>query len=538
MAMTSSSMRVYSFSFTKRIQTRCQSQSSLFTLSARRSTTVAQHADNGDDRLQLVNEVKVKPFDAIPGQQGKLATYINVFRNGGLARLDKYFTWRRNTLGPVWKESIGVISGVVVADPSATEAVVRAEGKYPRRLPLEPWLLYRKMGGYSLGVFLAEGEDWQRHRSVLLKPLLRPKEVASHTDTLNEVSDDLIAKIRRVHATPDKSSSTMDDELARWSMEGMAAILFNRRLGLLSDSVDPMSEEFINATKDFFRYSEALFFLPFKLQVKLNLPAWKGIRRTAKSIFDITEFHIKESIAAKKSSSDDPSIDDDGHIRHIIPYMNDSGKLTDGEILASTAELFGAAADSTSNTMVWTLDLLAWNRNVQEKLHEEITGVVKKGDKITQEHLKHLHYLKAVIRESMRLYSVLPFFTRILASDVVLCGYHVPAGTTVIVHVGLMSRDPQFFDNPDQFIPERWLRSDKPIPRLNQFAALPFATGPRQCIGRRLAELEMHLCVAKIVQNFILEPNSDSPLKPRMRLILAGDKPLNVKFVERQQKSI
>ncbi|XP_070580309.1 cytochrome P450 10-like [Ptychodera flava] len=449
--MALSPNRVLTLLLTRRGQTCCQSQSSL-TSSVRRSTTVAQPVDKGDDRPKLIKESEVKPFEAIPGQQSKLATYINVFRNGGLARLDKYFTWRRKHLRSCWKESIGVVSGVVVADPSATEAVVRAEGKYPRRLPMEPWLLYRKMGGYSLGVFLAEGEDWQRHRSVLLKPLLRPKEVASHTDTLNEVSDDLIAKIRRVPATTGKSSSTMDDELARWSMEGMAAILFNRRLGLLSDSVDPLSEEFIKASKDFFTYSEALFFLPLKLQVKLNLPAWKNVRQAAKSIFDITEFHIKESITARKRSSDESNIDDDGHIRHIIPYMNDSGKLTDGEILASTAELFGAAVDTTSSTMVWILDLLAWNRNVQEKLHEEITGVVKKGDKITQEHLKHLHYLKAVIRESMRLYAVAPFFTRILASDVILGGYHVPAGTTVIVHVGLMSRDPQFFDNPDKFI--------------------------------------------------------------------------------------
>ncbi|XP_070540550.1 cytochrome P450 10-like [Ptychodera flava] len=532
MAIAMTSLRKSWLVFGQRPWT-CQSPRQVLTTSVRMRTTVAQSVQGSSDRHNQIHDTKVKPFEDIPGQQSKLATYINIFRKGGLARFDEYFTWRRNTLGPIWKESIGVMSGVVVADPSATEAVVRAEGKYPRRMPMEPWLLYRKMGGYSLGVFLAEGEDWQRHRSVLLKPLLRPKEVASHTDTLNEVSDDLIAKIRRVHATPGQSSGTMDDELARWSMEGIAATLFERRLGLLADSVDPTSEKFIKSVKDFFHYSETLLYLPFKLQVKLNLPAWKGLREAARSLFEITEFHVKENISDKTKSAGESAVDSEGHIRHIIPYLYESGKLSDGEVLANAAEMFGAAVDTTSSTMVWILDLLAWNRNVQEKLHEEITGVVKKGEKITQEHLKHLHYLKAVIRESMRVYPVTPAFSRILASDAVLCGYHVPAGTAVIVHSGLMSRDPQYFENPDQFIPERWLRSDKPIPRLNQFAALPFATGPRQCIGRRLAELEMHLCIAKIVQNFVLEPNSNQPLKPKMRLLQVCDKPLNLKFLER-----
>ncbi|XP_070578572.1 cholesterol side-chain cleavage enzyme, mitochondrial-like [Ptychodera flava] len=325
---------------------RCPSQSSLFTLYVRRSSRVAQSVDKSDARPKLIRDSEVKPFEAIPGQQSKLATYINVFRNGGVTKIDKYFSWRRNILGPIWKERIGIYSGVMVAEPSATEAVIRVEGKYPRRTTLEPWLLQRKMGGYSLGIFLAEGEDWQHHRSVLLKPLLRPKEVASHTDTLNEVSDDLIDKIRRVHATTGKSSNTMDDELARWSMEGVAAILFNKRLGLLSDSVDPMSEEFIKAIKDFFRYSKSLFYLPFKLQVKLNLPAWKGVRRTAKTLFDITEFHIKEGIAANERSSVDSNIDDVGHIRQIIRYMYESGKFTEGEMQASATELFVAAVDT------------------------------------------------------------------------------------------------------------------------------------------------------------------------------------------------
>ncbi|XP_070577396.1 1,25-dihydroxyvitamin D(3) 24-hydroxylase, mitochondrial-like [Ptychodera flava] len=488
----------------------------------RQLTTAAPQSDGVGSDGPTSNRNDVKPFEDIPRSKSKLSTYIDLFRHGGLSRMDKYILWRRQTFGPIWREIFGIFDSVIVADPVAAEAVTRAEGKYPRRQPVEPWLLYRKLDGYSIGVFLAEGEEWQRHRTVLNKPLLRPKEVASHTSTLNDVADDLVAKIRRVHAKSDKTS--LNDDVYRWSMEGIAATLFERRLGLLRDAVDPRSEEFIQAVKDFFKYTESLVYLPLKLQVKLNMPAWKGLRRAAKTLFDVTEFHMKETIASKGTG--------DGS-REIISYLYSTGKLSDGEILADATELFSAAVDTTSTTMIWVLDLLAWNEDVQQKLYQEISSVVPKGQEITQEHLRNLHYIKAVVRESMRLYPVAPASSRILASDVVLCGYHVPAETVVVVHTGLMSRDPELFEDPDKFLPERWMRSEQQIPRVNQYAAQPFAMGPRQCIGRRLAELEMYLCIAKIIQNFVLEPNNDQPLQPRLRFLQIGDKPLRLKFHDR-----
>ncbi|XP_077992026.1 25-hydroxyvitamin D-1 alpha hydroxylase, mitochondrial-like [Glandiceps talaboti] len=477
-----------------------------------------------------------KPFEQIPSTSNKFVTYLDIIRNGGVSKMDKFFMMRRQQFGPIWREDLGGLAGVFVADPNAAAAVFRSEGKYPRRPPVDPWLLYRKLGGYSLGVFLSDGEDWHRHRSVLIKPLLRPKQVASHTDTLSTVADDLVAKIRRLRDDADgKLTTNIDDEVFRWSMEAVASTLFEKRLGLLKDTVDPTSEKFIQAAKDFFRHSESVIFFPsLKLQVKLNLPAWRKMRENARIIFEITEMHMNTRIAEGEQTLVSTESDGEKTFQHIIPYLMSSGKLSSGEILANAAELFGAAVDTTSNTMLWTLDLLAWNPDVQERLHQEITNVVPKGEKISQEHLKEFHYLKAVVRESMRLFPVVYGFSRILNKDAVVGGYKVPEGTTVIILTNLMSRDSDNFENPDDFKPERWLRSEKHKHKVNQFASQPFGTGTRQCIGRRISELEMYLCLAKITQNFRLEPNNDKPLEPCTRLILVPDKPLYLKFHERK----
>ncbi|XP_077992014.1 25-hydroxyvitamin D-1 alpha hydroxylase, mitochondrial-like [Glandiceps talaboti] len=483
------------------------------------------------------SNVVAKPFHEMPRPRNKLVTYLDIFRNGGLSKMHQFFTMRRKQFGPVWREDIGVLRGVFVADPNAAAAVFRAEGKHPRRPPVEPWLLFRKMGGYSLGVFLSNGEEWHRHRSVLIKPLLRPKQVAAHTDTLNTVADDLVAKIRRQSGVTGEGNGEviMEDDLYRWSMEAVASTLFEKRLGLLDDIIDPTSEKFIEATKDMFRYSESVVYLPLKMQVKFNMSSWRKMCDGIRTVFEITEMHMNARIAENKDSTEG---DDDGDgektFQHIIPYLMSSGKLSRGEILANAAELFGASIDTTSNTMKWTLDLLAWNPDVQERLHQEITNVVPKGETISQEHLKQFHYLKAVIRESMRLFPVGFVNFRVLDTDIVMSGYTIPAETNIYILTNVMSRDSNNFEKPDAFKPERWLRSEKHKHQVNQFASQPFGAGSRQCIGRRLVELEMYLCLSKIIQNFRLESNNDKPLEPHMKFLLVPDKPLNVKLLERE----
>ncbi|XP_006821153.1 1,25-dihydroxyvitamin D(3) 24-hydroxylase, mitochondrial-like [Saccoglossus kowalevskii] len=188
---------------------------------------------------------------------------------------------------------------------------------------------------------------------------------------------------------------------------------------------------------------------------------------------------------------------------------------------------------STTNTVIFILDLLAWNPEAQEKLYQEIKNVIPEGKSVSQEYLKELHYLKAVVKESMRLRPVTPLLVRILDTDVVLCGYNVPAGKVLTIHSTAMGRNPKLFPNPEKFLPDRWLRSNKESHDINQFTIQPFGFGPRQCVGRRVAELEIYITLTKILQNFRLEPNSDKPLEMTTRLITVPATKLNLKFRDR-----
>lgn len=183
----------------------------------------------------------------------------------------------------------------------------------------------------------------------------------------------------------------------------------------------------------------------------------------------------------------------------------------------------------TSNTTLWWLYNLARFPEVQEKLYQDLESVLGNDEEVTPEHLTKLPYLKACLKESMRLTPSITVLARFLDEDVVLSGYQVPAKTLVLMDLYAASRSEKYFKDPLEFKPERWLRESKEV---HSFSHLQFAFGPRMCLGRRVAELEMYVLICKLLRRFRLEYHH-GPLELRQKLFTVPDKPVKIKFVDR-----
>ena len=150
--------------------------------------------------------------------------------------------------------------------------------------------------------------------------------------------------------------------------------------------------------------------------------------------------------------------------------------------------------------MLSTLYLLAKNPDKQEILRKEIyEKVPERNSPLNSENMKNMPYLRATIKEAMRMKPVVAGTLRRVASNIVLGGYQVPKGYYVVIPSVLMSVDEKNFKRPDEFIPERFLKKG-PCPELESqqpFAFLPLGFGSRMCIGKRIANLELEVLLAR-----------------------------------------
>lgn len=218
----------------------------------------------------------------------------------------------------------------------------------------------------------------------------------------------------------------------------------------------------------------------------------------------------------------------------FLKFLLSSKQLTKEDLLASVIDLLFAGVDTTSNTMQWALYMMGKNPEKQQLLHQQVKSVLNNGEHASAQSLGNLPYLKAWVKETLRLYPVLSTLPRMLNEDLVLSGHSVPAGSQLNIMFYAMGRDENVFKDANEFKPERWLRKhEENNEKINSFASLPFGFGTRMCIGRRLAEMELHLLLARAVQEFHIQYPHTEDIEPVTRGTTIPDRPVRVKFVDR-----
>jgi len=204
-------------------------------------------------------------------------------------------------------------------------------------------------------------------------------------------------------------------------------------------------------------------------------------------------------------------------------------------------DMLFAGVDTTAATTVGVLYHLAKNPDKQQKLREEVRTLLPKPDsKLTVDSLNTIPYLRGCIKESMRLSPILPGGFRASGQDIVLQGYQVPKGTDCALSAVLLQQDDAHFAQSSEFLPERWLKNKAqaagcPSARsAHPFIYLPFGFGPRACIGRRFAEMEIEILVMRIIRQFQLEWNYP-PIEYATSLILTPASDLKFKLTELEE---
>jgi cytochrome P450 len=195
----------------------------------------------------------------------------------------------------------------------------------------------------------------------------------------------------------------------------------------------------------------------------------------------------------------------------------DGSRMTDQQLRDETMTLFLAGHETTALALTWTWYLLAQHPEVETKLLDEWQRVLG-GWPPTAADVPRLRYTERVIQEVMRLYPPVYAIGREAMRDCEIGGYHVPAGTTLLMSQWVMHRHPRYFVAPEVFNPERW--TEEHAKRLPKYAYFPFGGGPRVCIGNTFALLETVLVLATLARQVRFTPLPDHPVRPRALVTL------------------
>ncbi|XP_035720111.1 probable cytochrome P450 12b2, mitochondrial isoform X1 [Vespa mandarinia] len=487
------------------------------------------------------NITTVRSYDDIPGPKpiwliGNTFRFIPFIGEFGNKAFVTQLKMLRDQYGDIVKidglpnkrKTIFIFSSTLI------EKVYRTEGPWPQRIAMESLHYYRinrewiYKGKY--GLTTSQGKDWYDFRTKVNQHMMQPRVINPHIGQMTEIAIEFIQKIRGELRNPItlELPTSFNNEMNKWALESICAIALNHRLGCLKSNIaeDSEPQKMIDSIHDMFN-------LMFRLELMPSL--WRIYNtRTLKKFFNVLD--ILNGIAIKYITQAKEKLHNKTTSNTRERSVLDKLLFIDEQIAYVMAlDMLTAGVDTTSNTCGMLLYHLAMNPRAQEKLHNEIKlALPDKESPITVETMKKIPYLKACLKESLRLSPIAIGTLRTIRDDIVIGGYNIPKDCDIILGHSLLAIDPKEFKNPGEFIPERWIRGETEFPsakNAHPFSYMPFGFGARTCIGRRFAEFEIEILVLKLLQNFRIEWHH-SPLKLHNRLINTIASPLQFKLID------
>ena len=433
--------------------------------------------------------------------------------------------------------------------------------------------------------------------------MLRPEATHSFPALFNPIVGELVEHLRD-RAIADSSRviefADADALLHRFAFDCITQLFFGRRFfrysvrgsdasatgqvetQKLSGVQTIEAQAFIDSVMHIFRGCLTFFYVPVGLSRALRTPRWKRFTRYFQTLFSFAEALVDEKATAVQTASasnSSSSASETGVVGRILADQ----LLTRGDVVASVVDIMGAAVDSTAVALQWALYLFARNPDKQAALREEVLRVMGASSESTigSDQLQQMPYLKATVKEVLRLYPVIPLIGRVTQKPVEMEGGHnFATGTQFNVVTVAAGRSEEIFERADQFIPERWLRAKHETPTangdlsvssspsasectsnntrsvcpvgfgsaatragttgpeqdsINRYSSMAFGFGSRSCVGRRVAEAELYLMIANLVLRFrVLPPAGVAPADYRVddkwQVLLLPKTPISVRL--------
>jgi len=388
---------------------------------------------------------------------------------------------------------------LVINHPDAIKQVLVSNSKnYAKGVGFE--LVKMLLGN---GIIVSDGDAWWRQRR-MIQPAFNKKVIAELTGQMKQINLRLLEKWQSL--AEQQAIIDITEETNQLALEIILRALF-------SDDFDAMCEAsgenpFAILTDDSAR--------DLKLVVK-----YRALTKLVGEL--ITRRRAQESKPMDWLSMFIDARDKETH-----------EPMTDKEMIDEVMTMIVAGSETSATTMNWTWYRLSQHPVVEHRVHEVVDQA--SYEQIPGfEHLDELAYIRQVVEEVLRFYPPVWLFTRKTLEEDTIAGYRVAAGTDIAISPYYIHRHAGFWENPEQFDPERFAPEN--LKKRNKYAYIPFSAGPRRCIGDFFAIVEAQIHFGLMARNFTLEHVADQPVELQPAVNLRTKHPIHMRIKSRKSAS-
>ncbi|KAL7145048.1 hypothetical protein ABFS83_07G052600 [Erythranthe nasuta] len=397
-----------------------------------------------------------------------------------------------NKYGPIMFLKLAHVPAVVISSPDlAKQALKKNDLAFSGR----PYTVASSRLSYSnLDIICSPyGSNWREMRKTMVTHLFSLKQVRSFRNVREDEVSRVIDEIRgKGEYNSDNIAVNLSEVIISFINNFMFRVAFGRRnrdVGLdkrLSDLSLMVVEVFVGD------YFPSLSWIDRLSGMRSEL------ERVFKNLDCLYQEIIEEHLCPNRPNSMDGDVLD-----ILIELMeSSSGSITWDHVKATLMDILGAGTDTTAVSLTWAMTALMKNPSAMKKVQEEIRSLVGSKGRVGEDDIEKLKYLRAVVMETMRLYPASPIAVpRETTKKCTIDGYEIQPKTFVLVNLWAIGRDPKYWENAEEFLPERFLNSNIDV-KGQCFGLLPFGSGRRMCPGITLALASVELALANLLYSF------------------------------------
>ncbi|MBW2212494.1 MAG: cytochrome P450, partial [Deltaproteobacteria bacterium] len=324
------------------------------------------------------------------------------------------------------------------------------------------------------GLVPNDGESWKRQHKLIM-PGFHKMRIDAYGPTMADYTRDM------VRSWKDGEQRDFRNEMVELTLRVVAKTLFDTDLAHDSKTVHQAMEDIA---------------LIDHAQTPIPAPRWWPSERNKRMVraLDAMDGVIGRLVAARRKQKKDRG----DLMSHVVFAADEQGTMSDKQLRDELMTLIFAGHETTAHTLTWAWYLLATNRDRLIKAQREIDATLG-GRPIGVDDLRDLPYLEMCLKESLRRLPAVWIFGREAQTDLRLGDYFFPKGAILVISPLATGRNSKYFDNPLEYRPERWTREfERSLPK---GAYVPFAAGPRVCLGKQFAMMEMRIILGTLIQN-------------------------------------